>query len=44
MPDIKIKNVDGWYYCLVNGRRERVGYSTVTGAVNRYYSTVDGWI
>lgn len=44
MPDITIKKFDGWFYVLVNGRRERIGFSTVTGALNRYYSILDGWI
>lgn len=44
MPDITIQRVNGWFYCLVNGRRERVGYSTVTAALDRYYSIIEGWI
>lgn len=44
MPDITIKKVDGWWYCLINGRRDRLGYSTATGVLNRYYSIVEGWI
>lgn len=44
MPDITIKRIDGWWYCLVNGRRERYGWSTATAALNRYYSIIEGWI
>jgi hypothetical protein len=44
MPDITIKRYDGWWYCLVNGQRERFGYSTVAGAIDRYYAIVEGWI
>lgn len=44
MPDITIKRIDGWWYCLVNGRRERFGWPTATAALNRYYSIIEGWI
>lgn len=35
MPDITIKKFDGWWFVLVNGRRERYGWSTATAALNR---------
>ncbi len=44
MPDITIKKIDGWWYCLINGRRERWGFSTTAAVMDRYYAIVDGWI
>lgn len=44
MSDITVKKIDGWWYVYVNGRRDRYGYSTATGALDRVYSIRDGWI
>ena len=43
-PKLGIAIWHGWYFVLVNGRPERLGFSTVEAVKRRYFQILDGWI
>jgi len=43
-PKLGITIWHGWYFVLINGRPERLGFSTVEAVKRRYFQILDGWI
>lgn len=41
---LTITTIDGWHYVVVQGRIERIGFSTETAAKRRLNAILDGWI
>lgn len=41
---LTIKLVDGWHYVVVQGRVEKIGYSTEAAAQRRLNAILSGWI
>ena len=44
MPKLSIALWQGWYFVTINGRPERLEFSTAEAVKRRYFQIVDGWI
>lgn len=41
---LTVKQIEGWFYVIVAGKPDRLGYSTAAAAQRRLETILEGWI